>query len=341
MALQLIEAYIPEKHYASVHDKIAQFNIVSFWSKEQSDTQTLVRILVKTEDSEDVLNYFESIANLIDGFEVMLFPVQTFLKRKADNAEEELEKEKGEQLKLLRASRHELFLQIEASSKSDLTYLLFIVLSAIVVTIGLLKNSSAIIIGGMVIAPLLGPVIALAFSSILGDYQLVKQSILTVLKGIMLTIGISVALSLFLHAPLTNSEFVARTQVDLTDIVLALASGAAAALSVLKRVPSSLVGVMVAVALLPPTVVLGLSIGEMRWDSAMGALLLLLVNISSILLAGIITFTLSGINPVQYEEVRRANNSKKYSLLFILLIVLLLVVAVLYSESLIGSGSLL
>ncbi|MBD2843913.1 TIGR00341 family protein [Paenibacillus sp. IB182496] len=235
-------------------------------------------------------------------------------------------------MKLQRASRHELYLQIEGNSKSDLTYLLFIILSSVVVMAGLIRDSSYIIIGGMVIAPLLGPVIALAFSSILGDFPLVKQSILTVIKGIVLTLAIAVLFGMFLHTPIANDKFYARTRVDVWDIVLALASGAAGALSYLRRVPSSLVGVMVAVALLPPTLVLGISITMVSWSYVFGAALLLLVNITSILLAGIVTFSISGITPVGYEEIKRAENSRKVSLMLIATLVVLLTIAVIYSK---------
>lgn len=330
MSLQLVEAYIPQKHFTAIDEKIKSFNIVSYWSGEQTAKHTLVRILVKTEDSEDVLEYFESVANLIDGFEVLLMPVQTYLKRKSPS-DEGKEKESEGAGKLQRASRHELYLHIESSSKSDLTYILFVVLSAIVVFLGLVKDSSAIVIGGMVIAPLLGPVIAVAFASILGDFKLLRRSSLTMVKGILLALAISILFSLCFTIPET-AEFSSRTQVDLSDIVLALASGAAGAISILRRFPSSLVGVMVAVALLPPTVVLGMSIGGALWSQALGAMLLLLVNINSILLAAVVTFSLSGIHPVHYEEIQRADNSKRYSLLFISIIVGLLVLAVVYSK---------
>lgn len=330
MSLQLVEAYIPRKHFAAIDEKIKKFDIVSYWPGEQTADHTLVRILVKTEDSEDVLEYFESVAHVIDGFEVLLMPVQTYLKRK-DPADAEKEQGREGASKLQRASRHELYLHIESASRSDLTYILFVLLSAIVVSLGLVKDSAAIVIGGMVIAPLLGPVIAVAFASILGDFKLLRRSSMTMVRGILLALAISILFSLCFSIPETE-EFGARTQVDLSDIVLALASGAAGAISILRRFPSSLVGVMVAVALLPPTVVLGMCVGGAHWSQAIGAALLLLVNINSILLAAVVTFSLSGIHPVHYEEIQRADNSKRYSLLFISIIVGLLVLAVIYSK---------
>ncbi len=331
MALQLIEAYIPRKHLKQVDEKLRSFPLTSHWMSNESADRALVRMLAKTEDTEEVLNYLESVAHVTDGFEVILLPVQSYIQREVVEKDES-DKQDEDKRMLERASRQELFMHIEGTSKTDMTYVLFVLLSAIVVTIGLAKNNPAVIIGGMVIAPLLGPVIGLAFGSILGDYSLVRRAIGTVACGIGLSLLISILFGLLQQAQMNTDEFELRTQVDLADMGVALASGAAGALSVMRRVPGSLVGVMVAVALLPPTVVAGMSLGTLRLADAGGASLLLLVNISSILLSAVIVFRLAGIRPVKYEEVQRARNSRKFALLFITVIVLLLLFAVLYSN---------
>jgi uncharacterized hydrophobic protein (TIGR00341 family) len=332
MGLQLIEAYIPKKYFEQVDQKLNKYHLVSYWVDHQSDVQTLIRMLVRTEHTEEVLNYLESAANIVDGFEIILFPVQTYIKRVNEDEEDKKKREQEERKKIKRASRHELYLSMEGTSKSDLTYIMFVILSAIVVTIGLIKNSPAIVIGGMVIAPLLGPVISLAFSAILGDFKLARSSFYTVTSGVVIAIVISILFSQLFSIPLYSNEFMARTQVDVTDVVLALASGAAGALSVIRNFGGTLVGVMVAVAILPPTIVLGMTLGAFMWYEALGALLLLAVNINSILLSAIIVFTAVGIRPIKYDEVKRANNSKKYALIFIAIIVLLLILTVVYSQ---------
>lgn len=335
MDLQLIEAYVPDKYFKKIDASLREYSHVSYWVSSESKDRMLIRILVKTGNTEEILNYLEKISHVTEGFEVLLFPVQTYITRDSDDEEEvtKRQKEKEEESKhLQRASRHELLGTIQKSSKITLTYTLLVILSAIVVTIGLIKNNETVIIGSMVIAPMLGPTISIAFSSILGDYRLLGHSSVTLFYAIIIIVGISVLFSFLFPVPITSDQFLSRTHVNLSDIVLALASGTAGALSILNRLPGSLVGVMVAVALLPPTVVLGMTIGSFMWVEAYGSLLLLLVNINSILLSAIIVFSLSGIRPVKWEAIQRSNTSRKLSIIFVSSIILLLIVAIVFGE---------
>lgn len=77
MALQLVEAYIPSKYYEKIDKKLQSFDLVSQWVETHPHGRTLVRMLVENEKSEEILNYLESVANVVEGFEVILFPVQT------------------------------------------------------------------------------------------------------------------------------------------------------------------------------------------------------------------------------------------------------------------------
>lgn len=333
MNLQLIEAYIPDKHFEKVNESLQKHPHVSYWVSSTSEERKLVRILVETKNTEKTLNFLENAANMVEGFEVLLFPVQTYITRLTEEEKEQQKKEaEAASTKLQRVSRHELLGAIEKSSRITLNYTLLVILSSIVVTIGFIKNSEAVIIGAMVIAPMLGPVISIAFSSILGDFKLIRHSSFTLMYAIMIVLGISILLTFFLPIPIKSTEFVSRTHVNLSDIVLALASGTAGALSILNQLPGALVGVMVAVALLPPTVVLGMTIGEGMWQEAYGSMLLLMGNINSVVLAAIIVFSLSGIRPVKWKDVHRAKTSRKWSFLFVSLSIVLLIMAILFSQ---------
>jgi len=331
--LQLVEAYIPEKYFEKVTASLYKFPLVSYWISKESEDRKLIRLLVETKNTEEVLNYLETVSNVVDGFEVLLFPVRSYLTRLTEEDKEKIEEvEKEDTTKIQRASRHELLGSIERSSRITLNYTLLVILSAIVVTIGFIKDSEAVIIGAMVIAPMLGPIISIAFSSILGDFLLIRRSSITLIFAISIGIGIALLSSFLLPVPLENTEFASRTHVNLSDIVLALTSGTAGALSIISRLPDALVGVMVAVALLPPTVVLGMSIGEGLWQEAYGAGLLLVGNISSVILAAIIVFSLSGIRPVKWKDVDRAKTSQKLSILFVSITIIFLITAILFSN---------
>ncbi len=333
MEIQLIEAYVPKKYFEKVNESLQEFPHESYWVSNETDDYTLIRILVKSTETEGILDYLENRVNVIDGFNVLLFPVQTFLTRQNGEEEEPKEKKEPEEKNLLqRVSRQELLSVIQKSSKIDMTYTLLVILSAVVVTVGFLRDSETIVIGSMVIAPLLGPIISVAFAAILGNYRLIFHSLGTFAFAIGIILLISILFSMVLPVSIHTNEFTSRTHVNLLDIVLAFASGTAGALSILRRLPGSLVGVMVAAALLPPTVVLGTSIGDGMWREAYGSMLLLLVNVTSILLAAIIIFSLSGIQPIKWTEVQRADTSKRLSIVFVGTIVLLLAVAILVGE---------
>ncbi|SHF86156.1 TIGR00341 family protein [Ornithinibacillus halophilus] len=334
MDIQLIEAYVPNKFFEKVDGSLKEFPHMSYWVSLESKERKLIRVLVETKNTEEILNYFEEISNVVDGFEVLLFPVQTYIRRSTDEEEEKkrVDSDDEDENKLQRASRQELLGNIKKSSHITITYTLLVIISAVVVTIGFIQNSQAVIIGAMVIAPMLGPTIAIAFSSILGEFQLLRSSFTTLSFAILIVIGISILFTFFFPVPLESSEFYTRTHVNISDIVLALASGTAGALSILNRLPGSLVGVMVAVALLPPTVVLGMTIGSGMWQEAYGSGLLLLGNITSVILAAITVFSLSGIRPVKWDEVDRAKTSRKLSIVFVSVIIILLIIAILFSQ---------
>ena len=326
VSLQIIEAYIPENIFRQIEKDIQQFEHVSYWKGNTSPDHVQIRLLIDSMKTEEVLNYFERSSMNHQGMEVLLFPVEAYISEKGRHKKESTDKKAS----LERASRQELYSNMGASSKVSIGYIIFVVISAIVVAIGLIKDSPSIVIGGMVIAPLLGPVIGVAFASILGDFKLLRRALLSVVIGIVLAAFIAIVLGRCFGIPVNSHEFISRTSVSISDMVLALASGIAGAVSTMRKFPSALVGVMVAVALLPPVAVMGMSGAAFLWPQALQAMLLLLINISSILLSAVIVFSITGIRPINYEEIQIANNSRKFSLIFVGMIVLLLLGAVIY-----------
>ncbi|WP_047985559.1 TIGR00341 family protein [Ornithinibacillus californiensis] len=335
MELQLIEAYVPQQHFQNVDASLKDFPSVSYWISNEPIDRTHIRILVDKTKTEDILNYLEKQAKAMEGFEVLLFPVQTYIARLTEEEKKQREKTKEEDAsKLQRVSRQELLGTIKKTSNITLNYTLLIIIAAIVVTIGFIQNSPAVIIGAMVIAPMLGPVISIAFSSILGDSTILRGSMMTLLYAVVIVVVISVGFTFFFPVPIDSSEFSSRTHVNIADIVLAFVTGIAGALSTLNKLPGSLVGVMVAVALIPPNVVLGMTLGARMWKEAYGSMLLLAGNISAVILAGIIVFSLSGIRPVRWSEVEKAKTSRKRSILFVSLVIVILVIVILFSKNL-------
>jgi uncharacterized hydrophobic protein (TIGR00341 family) len=200
----------------------------------------------------------------------------------ADTPEQAAPEEKSPE----RISREELYEDIKDAAECSRVYIAMVVLSTIVAAVGLYYDSVAIIIGAMVIAPLLGPNMALSLGTTLGDLPLLHRAIMTALAGIATTMALSVIIGVLVQMNPASPELASRNGVGLGDIAVALASGCAGALAFTTGVSPTLIGVMVAVALLPPLVAFGLLLGGGHPALAMGAMSLFLVNLISVNVSG-------------------------------------------------------
>jgi len=189
-----------------------------------------------------------------------------------------------------------------------------VVVSTVVAVIGLLENSVAIVIGAMLIAPLFGPNVAMAFGSTLGDGDLVLRAALTNAAGVAVSVVCAAVVGLAMPGDSVSGELLSRTTLGYENILLALASGAAGALSLTTQLPSTLTGVMVAVALLPPATTLGYMVGTGQLRLAAGAAALLAVNIVCVNLSAQLVFLTKGIKPRTWIERRAAQQSARLSL---------------------------
>ena len=224
-------------------------------------------------------------------------------------------------------TREELYDSIGKNARLNRTYLLLIFLSTVVVAIGLLKDNVAVVIGAMVIAPLLGPNLAMALGTALGDTDLMWKAFKTGIAGMSLALVLSILIGIFWPLNVESRELLARTHVGLDSAALAMASGAAAVLSLTSGIPSILVGVMVAVALLPPAATLGLMLGAGQIDLAYGAAFLLAVNIVAVNLSAKLGFLIQGIKPRTWLEKKKAKQSMmSYIIMWVLTLIVLLVV---------------
>ena len=226
-----------------------------------------------------------------------------------------------------RISREELYAQVMDTTRLSWVYVAMVVLSAIVAAIGILHDSVAVVIGAMVIAPLLGPNVALSLATTLADAPLARTALRAGALGITVAFGLSVVIGLLVTVNPAAHEIASRTTVGMADVAVALAAGSAGALAFTTGVPSTLVGVMVAVALLPPLVTFGLLVGAGFDRPAFGALLLVVMNLVGVNLAGVATFVAQGIRPASWWEADRARRATLIALgVWLALLVVLVVV---------------
>lgn len=193
--------------------------------------------------------------------------------------------------RLTNEQRITIYHDIHQNASPSANYYVLISLSCVIATLGVVVNSPAVVIGAMLVAPLMSPILAFALSIVLGDARLLRSAMQAVLQGTLAAVGISMILGWLSPYDVVTPEMAARTQPTLLDLGIALASGAAGAYAVAREeVSAALPGVAIAAALMPPLSVVGLGLSIGRWDMAGGALLLFLTNLISITLAGALVF---------------------------------------------------
>jgi len=175
---------------------------------------------------------------------------------------------------------------------------------------GLIQGSAAVIIGAMIVAPLMTPILAFSLGVVWGDLFLIKMSFVSIVKGVFWAILISSSIAFIVPLPVLSGEIMARTTPSLFDVAVAIASGLVGAYgNANKKISNSLVGIAIAVALMPPLCTIGIGIGKLNMAVAGGATLLFLINLICISLAGAVVFWLMKVQPVsadQSEVTRRA-----------------------------------
>jgi len=329
MSYRLVEIIAPEGHGDTIRAIAENHNAVETYISDVDSTGRISAWLLM--DKANVQDCIDVVQTALGGedkkWRAVLIPVDAIVPD-AEKEKDEDEKKKSN----VRATREELFNQVEQGAKLHRNYLVLAFLSTIVAGIGLLQNNVAVVIGAMVIAPLLGPNLALAFASILGHRSLMLSSLKTNLAGISVALAVSALMGAVLQPTDLSEELMARTVVGYDAIALALASGAAAVLSLTTGLSATLVGVMVAVALLPPTAALGILAGSGHWRMALGAALLLAVNVVCINLSAQFVFWTQGLRPRTWLEKQSAKQSIVITSAFWVVLLLVLAVAIYFYE---------
>ena len=164
-----------------------------------------------------------------------------------------------------RVSRTELYEARIASSKPSLGFFILLISSAVIATLGLISNSTAVVIGAMIVAPLMDPILSLAFGLAVSDGRLIRRSAVTVGFGVLAVVGTASLISWGLGVSYVQSEITGRTSPNLIDLGIAIAAAVAGSFSMTrKQLSNSIAGVAIAVALVPPLCVsgIGLTLGS-------------------------------------------------------------------------------
>ncbi|TIC85763.1 DUF389 domain-containing protein [Nocardioides sp. GY 10127] len=183
---------------------------------------------------------------------------------------------------------------------------MLLVLSAIIASAGVVADSAATVIGAMIVAPLMQPILGTACAVVLARRRQIVLNLALVIAGALTVVVIGYLLGLTVHVPVvadTNSQVAGRVSPRLIDLVAALATGVVGAYALTRSdVADSLPGVAIAISLVPPLAVVGLTLESGEPDQALGALLLFGTNVAAIIATGTIVLLLARLR----DAARRA-----------------------------------
>lgn len=192
----------------------------------------------------------------------------------------------------------ELFKVLRENATVTSSFVVMMILSTLIATFGLFGDSSPVIIGAMILAPIISPIVSFSMGMVRYDINMLKSGVITIIIGTMVSLVFAAGVTLIIPLQVLTPEIDARLSPTLLDMGIAVASGVAAAYAHAKSgIAKSLAGVAIAVALVPPLAVAGIGIGWLDWEVFSGAILLYLTNLAGIIMFAGITFLLLGFAP--------------------------------------------
>lgn len=309
--MRLVEVLIPKGKRDSVLKTLDAEDIdYAVWQETgRGDFEAVVQFPVPPVGVEPVLEKLRKAGVSEDTYTIVLSPEMVISKRI-----DTLKKRYPDP----RISREELITRAQDLAPPVSTYVAFLILSTAIATAGLLLDSVATIIGAMVIAPLMGPAISTSVGTVVYDRKLVTRGLTLQIVGLLLAIAVG-ALIGFLVTELNLmppgldireiSQVAERTNPNFLSLFLALGSGIAGAISIIRGAGSALVGVAIAAALVPPAATSGLGFAFGLPAIALTSAVLLLVNVLAINISALVLFWIAGFRPSRSSAVDRARRA--------------------------------
>jgi uncharacterized hydrophobic protein (TIGR00271 family) len=207
---------------------------------------------------------------------------------------------------------------------------MLLVLSSIIASAGVVADSTAAVIGAMIVAPLLGPIQGTMLATVLGDRANLMRSLLLVVAGAGVAIAIGFVIGLVVAGDVvaaTNSQVAGRVSPRLIDLLAALGTGVVGSVALVRRdISDTLPGVAIAISLVPPLTVVGLTLESGAFGEAAGAMLLFVTNVVAIIATGIVVMSFYGVNKLSAvgvaEGTHRASLRKPAILLAVMLVII-------------------
>lgn len=193
--------------------------------------------------------------------------------------------------------REKILKKVARESEPDKYFYVMAISSCVIATYGLLSASAAVIIGSMVIAPLMYPMLDISLAIILKNRSKLITAIKAEASAIIFSIILSAIIAAFWQTSIINYEINSRTAPSWSSFIIAFASGIAGTTAMCYRPLNHLIaGVAIAVSLIPPICVVGIELSRFEYNLALGAMALFFTNVLAICVAGIIVFKLAGFS---------------------------------------------
>ncbi|QDX40016.1 TIGR00341 family protein [Salarchaeum sp. JOR-1] len=315
--MRLVQVLLPPGERQAVLDVLEDEGIDYALTEEGSGRKYtgVVYFPLPVNAVEPVLARLHEVGLEEDAYTVVL-SAETVVSRKFDALKSQYDDADSAQTD--RIAREELHSRAAGLVPSLPTYVLMTAVSALIATAGLLLDSPATVVGSMVIAPLIGPAMAASVGTVVDDRDLFRTGVKLQVGGILLSVVTAGAFAAFVRYAhfvppgldvLAISEIRERLRPDVLSLVVALGAGVAGVLSLSTGVSSALVGVAIAVALVPPAATVGICLAFGLPTIGLGAAILVLVNILSINLAALVVLWYSGYRPQQWLRVDDARSA--------------------------------
>ncbi len=336
MTIRVVQIIASKQAYDQLCKVITEFKMIDSWQISDFNQQDVIfSIPLALETSQTFLDTVQSEISKNALKKIIISTAEAILPEESFYAPP-----KPNRFRITNPSqevpRQELYHQVSTESILNVDFIILTLLSTIVAALGLLDDNLIAVIAAMVIAPMLMPNLASALSVVLGDMKLFMQSVRTNAAGIVTCFILSIVIGYLWPHDLRNAELLLqRTHVGFATVILALASGAAGALSLTSRLSSVLVGVMVAVALLPPLVAAGIFLGFAEYQKFLYAGILFFVNIVCVNLSAHLIFLLKGIHPQKWYEKQKAKTAIFWYLLFWMVSLLTLCIVIYFMKKIV------
>ena len=226
--------------------------------------------------------------------------------------------------------REKLFFEGDDRARKLSAFWTLLLLAAVIASAGVVSDSTATVIGAMIVAPLMTPIVGIVLAVTIGDGRNLALSAALVVTGALAVIGAGYLFGLLADVPVDaarSTQVAGRVNPSLVDLAAAIATGAVGAFAVVRSdVSDTLPGVAIAISLVPPLAVVGLTLEAGAADEAGGALLLFLTNVSAILVTGVLVMALYRVRTIALESAARPPLGRSAAVAVI--VVFLVVIAV-------------